>query len=444
MVENKTAPVIDEAGDFATVPVPAEERKSFSSILWVNAGYTINLGCIFGGAAIAAMMPLKQAFIVLAISAIIQAAIAVPVGAIGAKYGLSSAMLSRKSYGKYGSWLIAATLALSLGIGWFGWQVALFADTVHTLFPNSLLTLRWVACIWGGGLMIFTATKGFKAMGVLSFIAVPMMITFFSFGTLSALVQSTIPFSELLSRMPGGDIMSVAQGVTIAVGITVAGAIGMADITRYAKTPAQAGVSGTIGYLGGALFCECAGALIVVVSSNLFATATDNLISAMLALGFGIGCLVMLVLAQWTTNDNNLYSGALGLTSMIKMRKSVASFIMGAIGIAIAIAGIQDYFVPFLNVLGLLVPPMGGVLISHYLVVVPLSKAVQNFNTISGVNLIAVVSTLAAAAISYLWVTALPASVIGVVVSIVLYAALTGVFNRIGVKYSFGQYQVGQ
>lgn len=444
MAEHMTAPVIDEAGDFATVPVPAEERKSFTSILWVNAGYTINLGCIFGGAAIAALMPLKQAFIVLAISAIIQAAIAVPIGAIGAKYGLSSAMLSRKSYGKYGSWLIAATLAISLGVGWFGWQVALFADTVHALFPNSILTLRWLACIWGGGLMIFTATKGFKAMGVLSFIAVPMMITFFAFGTLSALVQSTIPFSELLARMPGGDIMTIAQGVTVAVGITVAGAIGMADITRYAKTPAQAGVSGTLGYLGGALFCECAGALIVVVSSNLFAAATDNLISAMLALGFGIGCLVMLILAQWTTNDNNLYSGALGLTSMIKMRKSVASFVMGAIGIAIAIAGIQNYFVPFLSVLGLLVPPMGGVLMSHYLLVVPLTKTAQNVDTIAGVNVIAIVSTVAAAALSYFWVTQMPASVIGVVASLILYVALTGIFNKAGIKYAFGKYQVGQ
>lgn len=442
MSDAKATKVLDHAGDYATVSVPEQERKGFASILWINAGYTINLGCIFGGAALASILPLNQAFIALAISAVIQAAIAVPIGAIGAKYGLSSAMLSREPYGKYGSWLIALTLALSLGIGWFGWQVALFADTIHALAPNTFLTSRTVACIWGGGLMVLTATVGFKAMGVLSFIAVPMMLTFFGYGTVTALVQSSVPFSQLLTLAPAS-MGTIGQGVTMAVGITAAGAIGMADITRYAKSPRQAGISGTLGYLGGALFCECAGALIIVVSKLLLGNATSNLIEAMLGLGLGVGCLIMLILAQWTTNDNNLYSGALGLTSMLNIKKPTACVIMGALGIVIALAGIQDYFVPFLTTLGLLVPPMGGVLLSHYLIVRPSWKrdsASSLGETFPGLNFVALIATIGAAAISHFWVIAVPPPLVGVVSALLIYAVVTAVLDNLGIRYKVGEH----
>jgi cytosine permease len=292
MSVNPQTPVVDQFGDYAVTPVPLEERKSFLSIAWINAGYTINLGCIFGGAALAAFLPLHQVFLALAIATAIQAAISIPIGAIGAKYGLSSALLSRQSYGRYGSWLIAFVLAVSLGVGWFGWQVALFADTIHALAPNLFLTERTLACIWGGIAMMLTATIGFKAIGVLSFIIVPSMITFFAFGTVSALSQSGLAFGEILVQAPA-EVGTFGAAVTAAVGITAAGCLGMADITRFAKTPAQAGISGTLGYLGGALFCECAGALIYVISGVISgATAvgtTPNLIEAMLKLGFGFG-----------------------------------------------------------------------------------------------------------------------------------------------------------
>jgi cytosine permease len=442
MSQGRTVGVLDQAGDFAATSVPEEERKGFASILWINAGYTINLGCVFSGAALALMLPLNKVFIVLAVSTLIQAAIAVPIGAIGARHGLSTPMLAREAYGRYGSWLVALTLTLSLGIFWFGWQVALFADTIGALAPGSFMTSKVVACIWGGALMVLTATLGFKGMGVLSFIAVPMMITFFAYGTISALDQANLAFGQLLSLTPAGT-GTIAQGITMAVGGTAAGAIGMADITRYAKNPAQAGISGTIGYLGGALFCYCAGAFIIVVSEMLLGYATSNLVEAMLSLGLGAGALIMLILAQWTTNDNNLYSGALGLTSMFKMKRSTACIIMGTVGIIIAIAGVQDYFVPFATMLGFLVPPMGGVILGYYSVIRPMFEGrsgKESSNVLSGVNIIALIATVFAAILSHQWVTAAPPPVIGIVSASIVYVVLTVIFKKANINYTFGEH----
>lgn len=444
MSVNPQTPVVDQFGDYAVTPVPLEERKSFLSIAWVNAGYTINLGCIFGGAALAAFLPLHQVFLALAIATAIQAAISIPIGAIGAKYGLSSALLSRQSYGRYGSWLIAFVLAVSLGVGWFGWQVALFADTIHALAPNFFLTERTLACIWGGIAMMLTATIGFKAIGVLSFIIVPSMITFFAFGTVSAINQSGLAFGEILVQAPA-EVGTFGAAVTAAVGITAAGCLGMADITRFAKTPAQAGISGTLGYLGGALFCECAGALIYVVSGATAIGTTPNLIEAMLKLGFGFGCLIILIVAQWSTNDNNLYSGALGLTNIFKIKRSLASVIMGTIGIIIAIAGIQNYFVPFLNILGLALPPFGGIILAHFFIVRPALKreyVLKVGEKLPGVNFIALFATIIAALISYFWVTAIPGALIGIISAFILYAVLMIVFEKAAIKYTWGEYTI--
>jgi cytosine permease len=442
-MSNETKKSVDVAGDFALISVPKEQRKSFASIMWVNAGYSINLGCIATGAALAATMPLDQLFIAFAIGTALLAIVGIAIGAIGAKYGVSSSVLSRQSFGRYGSWLVGFVLAVSLGIGWFGWQVGFFANTIHALVPNSWLTTPTVACIWGGALMILTATIGFKAMGILSFITVPMMITFFAFGIITAITQSGISFAQLIadSQVASGTPLSV--GITAVVGATAAGCIGIADITRYAKTPKQAAASGTIGYLGGALFCEIAGALIVVVSRRLSSGATSDLIAAMLTLGLGAGSLLVLILAQWTTNDNNLYSGSLGLTNIIKVKKSIAAIVMGTIGIIIAILGIQDYFVPFLNVLGTVLPPIGGIILAHHMVVRPLLKEDFSFlpgEKYSGVNVITIIVTLGSAALSWFWKTSIPAAVIGLVASFVAYSIMSLLCNKLGIKYKFGEY----
>lgn len=75
--------------------------------------------------------------------------------------------------------------------------------------------------------------------------------------------------------------------------------------------------------------------------------------------------------AQWTTNDNNLYTGSLGLRNVVNLSKTVIVIVLGVLGLGIALIGIQDYFVPFLNALGTYVPPIAGVMIADHWIVKP-------------------------------------------------------------------------
>jgi cytosine permease len=436
--------MVDKAGDFAILPVPKEERKSFLSIMWVNTGFTINLGCIFGGAAVAMFLPLNKVFLALLISAAIQAVFASTIGGIGAKYGLSTTMLSRQSFGRYGSWMVGGILAITIGVGWFGWQVAMFAETIHTIFPDYFLTNPAIASIWGGAIMILTASYGFKGLGILSFIVVPMMIIVFALGIVDAIAASKLGMAGLMLEVPM-EQGTLGQGITMAVGISAAGSLAMADITRYGKRPGHAAVSGTVGFLGGALFCEFAGAIMIVATKVLPIGSTPNLIAAMVTLGMGAGALVTLIFAQWTTNDNNLYSGSLGLTNLAPISKKLACIIMGIIGIIIALAGIQNVFVPYLMALGLVVPPMAGVILCDFFILRRLLNkkyVVEKGGEMPWVNILAIIAVIAAALISKYWQTAIPATVLAIVFGFVIYGVLSVVFSKAGIKYQFGKYVI--
>jgi cytosine permease len=88
--------------------------------------------------------------------------------------------------------------------------------------------------------------------------------------------------------------------------------------------------------------------------------------------GAGIGAFLMAILGQWTTNDNNLYSGALSFNTWLHTKRVYITIVEGVIGVAIAAyvgfkAGVSmDPFMKFLTLLGKILPSIGGVLIADF------------------------------------------------------------------------------
>jgi cytosine permease len=71
-------------------------------------------------------------------------------------------------------------------------------------------------------------------------------------------------------------------------------------------------------------------------------------------------------------NDANLYSASLHAANAIeivfghKMNRGILTIILGSVGILFSIFGILQHIVGFLLILGVAVPPIGGVLIVDY------------------------------------------------------------------------------
>ena len=96
------------------------------------------------------------------------------------------------------------------------------------------------------------------------------------------------------------------------------------------------------------------------------ATGIGDLPSAMLQLGLGIPALLVLIGAQWTTNDNNLYTSSLGLANIINVDRSKIVLVSGVIATLVGVAGLSNYFADWLVLLGIGIPPMAGIILADY------------------------------------------------------------------------------
>lgn len=160
-----------------------------------------------------------------------------------------------------------------------------------------------------------------------------------------------------------GATLTLGTGISLVVSSFVVGAVIAPDVSRYAKSPKHV--------VGGAVLAFAVVTPTVMAVGSLMAlqTGTSDIVDILLRLGWGVIALLLLMLAQWTSNDNNLYSAALGFVVVFRRwKKWQLTGIAGAIGIVLALLGIYDNFTTFLTVLGIFIPPMAGVIAIDYYV----------------------------------------------------------------------------
>lgn len=347
--------------DYATERVPLDERRSTFDVALVAAGFCIAMSGLFTGAALAAGLNLRDALVAAFVGNTILSFYGGAIGAAGAKEGLSSSRLAIFSFGREGFKIVSLVLALTMG-GWFSVQCGFFGNTINAMFPNAgFITHPNFAGFWGGILMLLTAYYGYKGLSVLSKFAVPLITIISIIGVVTS-INSAGGWTNVSSIIPQGDT-SIGTGIVMVVGSFAAGASAQADITRYSKDAKTGWIATIIGYMIANTFIIIAGYL------TTLATGIGDLPKAMLALGLGFPALLILILAQWTTNDNNLYTSSLGLANIFNISKSKITLIIGILGSILGGLGIANYFSGWLNILGIGVPPMAGIIIADYYVV---------------------------------------------------------------------------
>lgn len=206
--------------------------------------------------------------------------------------------------------------------------------------------------------MAVTAYFGYRGLSVLSLIAVPLLLVLCSWGLVTAVSGH---WGQIAAFTPPG-CGSVNAAITMLVGALAVGATTTADTTRYAKSATHTSIACGLAYLLTNGFMLLGGVLMAVTAGS------GDLLVTMVALGLGVPALLILLLGQWTTNDDNLYSASLGVTgSFPLLSKPRVVLVLGMIGTTIAAVGAANWFIPFLVLLGVGIPPVGGVIIAHAL-----------------------------------------------------------------------------
>ncbi|CDG20437.1 Permease [Xenorhabdus poinarii G6] len=344
--------------------VPQTQRVSLFSVAIVHMGMLTALDQFMLGAVLGGAMDLFDAFIAIFIGSLIFGIVTFGLGLAGMREGLSGSLLARWcGFGRIGSICIGLVIAVSL-LGWFGIQNAIFAHSLNFATGNKL-GFGWAAALSGIVLTTLVAF-GFKALQFTARIAVPLFILLVAYISTSVLsVHADQPLSEIIKLPHFGETLSISAGITIVVGGAIVASLMTPDLTRYTK-------SGTHVF-GITLLTMIAGEFVINGLAILIAKTlhTSDVVTIMSQVAGGAGLLVV-VFSTLRVNDLNLYSSSLGIINAVegitgkKLRYPPTAIVIGILGTLLSILGILERFVDFLTVLGVVFPPILGVMLVDY------------------------------------------------------------------------------
>lgn len=349
--------------DYPLERVPDDARYGWFNVAVQRFGQLSDLTQFLLGATLGAGLTLWGAFWALTLGAVILEIVCVFVGIAGMREGLSTSLLARwTGFGRYGSALIGLLIVVSL-FGWFGIQTAVFAEGLRSLVKGPPL---WVWCMITGLGVTALVLKGFKAMGWTAYVAVPAFLALAGWATYVQLSRHAI--GDLVAARPFGHPLSVAAGATIVAGSYMVGAVTTPDMTRFNRGVGDVVKQTLLGITLGEYAVGIAGVLLA------YAVRSSDVIAIVTASSGAVG-VIILISATVKINNWNLYSASLGLVNSVESLAGVrlhrvgVTVVIGVLGSVLAAAGILRRFADFLTVLGVLTPPIAGIMAAEYFVV---------------------------------------------------------------------------
>ncbi|MBE6036639.1 MAG: cytosine permease [Clostridiales bacterium] len=375
--------------DYTNEAVPQSARKGFLPMFAIMLGFTFFSASMWTGVDLANGLDLNGFILAVLIGGAILAAYTGALGYIGCDTGLSFDLLSRRAFGAKGSYLPSAMIALTQ-IGWFGVGAAMFAiPAAQVLAPDSAV-LPYVLVLLVGVCMTGSAYFGIKGLEIVSYISVPLIAIL---GTY-AMVKSTIEgggLHAIFDKSTGG--LTLFSAIGLVIGSFVSGGTATPNFVRFAKTNKTAVITTVIAFFLGNTLMFCFGGV-----AGAF-TGSNDIFWVMIELGMGLWAFLVLGANIWTTNDNALYTGALGLSNITGKSKKMMVILSGIIGTVAAI-WLYNNFCNWLTILNATLPAVGVILVADFFL--DRKKYAADAEAPQGVNWAAIIGVVAGAVIGNL------------------------------------------
>jgi len=352
-----------EDHDYALQRVPSAQRHHWFATAVQRFGQKSSLSQFLLGAVLGFGMPFWDAFWALTLGSVILEAVLIFVGIIGMREGLNTSVLTRwTGFGTGGSLLVGLCIGISL-IGWFGIQSGVSAKGLTVLLPffsESMWSLIF------GLLVTAVAMRGFSSMQWVANVTVPLFLLLVSWSIFSALQYQSL--TELMARAPDGPALSMIQGISLVTGGFIVGAIIAPDMTRYNRSVVDVVKQAVLGVTLGEYSLGLAGVLLA------HAAHTPD-IAHIVTTSIGWVGIFVILLGTFKINDWNLYSAGLSVVNFIdamfaiKVNRTLVTASIGVLGSLLGALGMLNHYVNYLTWLGILFPPIGGIIVAEYFVV---------------------------------------------------------------------------
>jgi cytosine permease len=352
-------------------PVPPQARRSTFSVSMVWLGFPMIITGAMTGSILVAGMGFKSALWAMLIGNALMFAYVGANGVLGTTRGHNFALIASAVFGKKG-YVLASGLLSTLLLGWYAVQTGITGNLIHTAFDLNYLTMTVLA----GALYLGITFVGIKGLHWIGVVSVPVFVVL---GGWVAFDSAAIAgWGKVIDYAGTKPDLSMSFGVALTIVITLfvdAGTV-TADFNRWAKDSKSSLI---------ATFCA-------FPFANLLAMLVGGVMTAALAVPepqpFGLDNMFGYMLAQhkpWlsviaflflfanlgSVCAHCLYNSAVGWSRIGGGRMRVFAVGLAIVGIFIAAANVWALFIPWLSVLGILVPPIGAIVLADLYFVRP-------------------------------------------------------------------------
>lgn len=342
-------------GNYASGRLPEELTIPGWRVALIIASFTFSLPGFLNNAQAGLALGMNDAVLAALGAGLILCAGACLTAVVSVRTRLTTYMLVQRSFGLRGAALVNIVIAI-VHFCWFGVNVSFFGDAMAAAAQDGYgIPGNFNLFVIIGSVIITLSTIwGFRTLDRLAMVAVPFVGVILIAVCVVALGDNPTPdfgpvaappvpmsFGIALSSLVGGNLLTVAA---------------MPDLSRFIRTERGA-VSAML-----LSFPFCAPIIMLVSALIALATGQTDIMKLVVAMGFGLPALAMLVLSVWTINALNLYSAGLSMAATFPRLKQWAIIVIGgAIGGLFALLGIINSFIPFLLAIGLIIPPIAAI-----------------------------------------------------------------------------------
>ncbi|KGT91183.1 purine-cytosine permease family protein [Enterobacter cancerogenus] len=370
-MSNKSSPALEQ--EFEHEPVPLSHRHSTRSVSAVWFGFPMILtNALFGGI-ITWHLGFWPALIAILLGNLVLFAYVGALSWFAGNTGMNFALQAKRTFGTKGYILVSGFLS-TVVIGWYAFQTGLTGTVINQTFGWNALAVTAIAMVLYTGVTFL----GVRALSILGMIAAPLFVVL---GLVALwLIGQDHDFSTI-TQFKGSASAVGAMSMGTAVTMVVAGFADSgtmtADFTRWSKDGKSAVIAAfsafpmanVISYLFGVLIVAVGAAVDPVNNGGNFLPMLMNHGTLLSIIAF---LFVFINLGSVCTHC--LYNGAVGFSHLFSSKMRVWTLILGAIGGALALAGVWSYFLEWLSLLGIVVPPFGAVMIVDLIFMAKISE----------------------------------------------------------------------
>jgi cytosine permease len=357
----------DELGaEFEHAPVPPDKRRSTLSVALIWAGFPMGLSTFVSGSLLAQLIgvvPALEATLLGNLALLLYVGL---IGGLASRSGESFALQARHVFGSQG-YRIASAFLSTIVIGWFAVNAGIGAELLKS---NYGLSYGWLAVILSAA-YAFIAFLGVRALHWISLFSVSLflvvagitLIDISTHGSLGAALN--YPGAHPLHHMAFGTAVALVIAKFLDSGTQTA------DFNRWAPNTRGSWLATAAAFPLGLGLPMALGILVMGALEGGGAFAHGNVVGFLLAnhqVMISVLVFAFIVVNSGSVSSHCVYNAATGWSGATGLPMRLMAIVIGAAALIITLSGFWHLYIPWLIFLGILVPPLGTVILAEALI----------------------------------------------------------------------------